>query len=55
MINSNFKVACVQLSTGTDIATNLPAVLELIRSAKDNGADLIITPEQTLLMANSKK
>ena len=55
MINSNFKVACVQLSTGTDIATNLPAVLELIRSAKDNGADLIITPVQTLLMANSKK
>jgi deaminated glutathione amidase len=55
MINSNFKVACVQLSTGTDITTNLPPVLELIRSAKDNGADLIITPEQTLLMANSKK
>lgn len=55
MIDSSFKVACIQLTTGTNIDLNLSHVVELIKSAKYSGANLIITPEQTLLMAKSKE
>jgi predicted amidohydrolase len=40
-----FKAACVQLNAARDIEPNIRAASELVRRARDTGADLIMTPE----------
>jgi predicted amidohydrolase len=40
-----FTAACVQLNSGRDIEPNIRAAGELVRRARDAGADLIMTPE----------
>ncbi len=50
---TSLKVACVQLNTGADMAANLAAVGDLVRRARDDGADLITLPENTAMMAES--
>ena len=40
-----FKAACVQTTAVPEIEPNLKAVGDLIRRARDQGADLIMTPE----------
>jgi predicted amidohydrolase len=42
-----FKVACVQLNAARDIAPNIVAASALIREAKAQGAEFILTPENT--------
>jgi predicted amidohydrolase len=40
-----FTAACVQLNSGRDIEPNVRAASDLVRRARDAGADLIMTPE----------
>jgi deaminated glutathione amidase len=40
-----FTAACVQLNSGRDIEPNLRIASDLVRRARDAGADLIMTPE----------
>ena len=54
-LNSNrFKVACIQMNTGMDISKNLDNLQKKMEFAANSGANLIVTPEQTLLMAKNK-
>ena len=52
---SHFVAACVQLRASRDVACNIEAALGHVRTAAGNGADLIITPEQTALMELDRK
>jgi len=49
-MTSRFKAACIQLNTGADIAANLGAAADLVRRARDDGADFIALPENANLM-----
>lgn len=49
-----FKAACVQVNAGTEIEPNLKAAGDLIRRARDGGADLITTPENVSMLANGR-
>jgi predicted amidohydrolase len=40
-----FKAACIQLNAGREIEPNIRAASELVRQAREAGADLIMTPE----------
>ena len=40
-----FVAACVQLNSGREIAPNIRAASDLVRRAREAGADLIMTPE----------
>jgi predicted amidohydrolase len=46
-MSAAFKVACVQLNAARDIAPNIAAASALIRKAKAQGAQFILTPENT--------
>jgi predicted amidohydrolase len=46
-----FKAACVQLRSSDDVQENIKCTTELIRDAKRKGADFVLTPENTTLMA----
>jgi deaminated glutathione amidase len=48
---SSFKVGLIQMRSGLDPAANLAAVLELIDQAKEAGADYVLTPEMTNILA----
>ncbi len=41
----SFTAACIQLTSGREIAPNIAAASDLVRRARDAGADLIMTPE----------
>jgi deaminated glutathione amidase len=49
-MSRKFKVACVQLNAGREIAPNIAAASALIREAKAAGAEFILTPENTGLI-----
>ncbi|MBT6427915.1 MAG: carbon-nitrogen hydrolase family protein, partial [Rhodospirillaceae bacterium] len=51
----SFKVACVQVNSGNDIAENIAAVTPLIRSAAKDGARLITTPECVTMMEDGRE
>jgi predicted amidohydrolase len=46
-MSAAFKVACIQLNSGRDLAPNIAAASALIREAKAAGAQFILTPENT--------
>jgi deaminated glutathione amidase len=48
---SSFKVGLIQMRSGLDPAANLAAALELIDQAKEAGADYVLTPEMTNILA----
>jgi len=48
---STFKVGLVQLRSGLDPAANLLAASRLIEEAKAGGADYVLTPEMTNILA----
>ena len=48
-----FRVACLQMQTGNDLAANLASVVEMAREAARAGARFILTPEYTLMMDGS--
>ncbi len=47
---SRFKVACVQLNSGRELAPNIAAASVLIREACAAGAQLVLTPENTAMV-----
>lgn len=49
------KVACVQISSGDDIATNTARAEHFIREAAAGGAQLICLPENVFLMQDAKQ
>ncbi|HVJ52262.1 MAG TPA: carbon-nitrogen hydrolase family protein [Aliidongia sp.] len=44
------KVACIQVSAGPDPAPNIASVGELVRRARDDGAEFILTPENVVMI-----
>jgi deaminated glutathione amidase len=52
---AKFNVACVQLCAGRDVAANVAIASDMIADAARQGAQLIVTPEQTTLMEHKSK
>ena len=50
-----FTAACVQLASDIEPEANVKAVLEAIRSARDAGADFVLTPETTDMMEMKRR
>jgi deaminated glutathione amidase len=50
-----FTVACVQFTAGPDPEPNIAVVSDLIRRARDQGADLITTPEASNFIESGEK
>ncbi|MDR3497703.1 MAG: carbon-nitrogen hydrolase family protein [Parvibaculum sp.] len=50
-----FIAACVQLRAGREVAPNVEAAAALIAQAADEGADFILTPENTSIMEAERK
>ena len=48
-----FKVACVQLNSGNDLAANLQAAERAVRAAVTQGAQLVMLPEYAVLLDGS--
>lgn len=48
-----FRVACLQMQTGNDLAANLASVKSMSRAAVESGAQLVLTPEYALMMDGS--
>ncbi|HUZ74999.1 MAG TPA: carbon-nitrogen hydrolase family protein [Stellaceae bacterium] len=44
-MSAGFAAACIQLSAGREIGPNVAAAADLVRRARDQGADFILTPE----------
>jgi predicted amidohydrolase len=49
------KVSCIQLSSGENYQENLKKYLYFVKKAIYKGADLILTPETTSIVTDSKK
>jgi len=49
-VSGRFKAACIQLSSAREVEPNILAASALIRAARDEGADLIMTPEVSDMM-----
>ena len=49
--NSTFKVGLIQMRSGLDPQANLASALRLIDEAKRSGADYVLTPEMTNILA----
>lgn len=47
---TSLRAACIQMRSTTEVAPNIEAVSDLIRSAASEGADFIATPEMTNLL-----
>ncbi len=47
-------VACIQLCSGLDVASNVRMAADLVREAADKGAQYVLTPENTALMDEDK-
>jgi predicted amidohydrolase len=54
-MTETFKVACVQLTSARDFAPSIAAAGDLIRAARDAGADFITTPECVTMLEPSGK
>ncbi len=48
-----FRAACLQLNSGSDLAINLANVKSMVAEAARNGAQLVLTPEYSLMMDGS--
>lgn len=49
--SGTFKAAMIQMRSGLDPAANIDAAARLIQRAKDEGAEYVLTPEMTNLLA----
>jgi len=49
-MNKKFKAACVQMNSAAEIAPNLESASKFIRAAAADGAQLVMTPENTTLI-----
>ena len=52
---ATFKAACVQNTASNDIERNIARLGQLVRRARDNGADFITTPEVCLMIEQGAK
>ncbi len=52
---STFKAAMIQMRSGLDPVANLASALELIEKAKQAGADYVLTPEMTNILAAKRE
>jgi predicted amidohydrolase len=50
-----FRAACVQLSAGPETAANVAAASDAVRRARDQGADVVLTPEATALLETDRR
>ena len=48
---TTLRAACLQVNAGTDMAANIAAASALARAARDDGADLVVMPENVSMMA----
>lgn len=55
MMEKTFKAACVQMTSGPDIAENLKQAEGFIREAAAAGAQFISTPENTDVLTSTKR
>jgi deaminated glutathione amidase len=49
-MSSDFTVACIQFTAARDPEPNIKVVSDLVRRARDGGADFVLTPETTGLI-----
>jgi len=54
-MSSSFKAACVQISSQLDMDANLEAASALVRDAADNGAQMVLLPENVSLMGTNRE
>jgi predicted amidohydrolase len=54
-MSSAFVAACIQFTAGPDPEPNLQVVCDLIRRARDRGADFIMTPEATNFIESGRR
>jgi predicted amidohydrolase len=54
-MTGRFRLACVQTSTTNQMAANIAAVCQLIREARERGADLIALPEVVAMMEPDRR
>ena len=54
-MSENFTAACVQSTAGSDSEPNLRMVRDLVRRARDVGADLIMTPEASNFVESGRR
>lgn len=47
---SSFNAACIQVTAGRELEPNIAAASELVRRARDAGADLVLMPENVAMM-----
>ena len=55
MTAGGFRAACVQMTSGAEPAANLDQAEAMIRRAAEAGADLVLTPETTDMMAHNRR
>jgi predicted amidohydrolase len=55
MAGREFTVACIQFTAGPDPEPNIAVVSELVRRARDAGADFITTPEASNFIESGQK
>jgi len=46
-MNDAFTAACIQFTSARDYEPNIRVVSDLLRRARDGGADFVMTPENT--------
>ena len=54
-MSTSFTVSCIQFTAGPDPEPNLRVVSDLIRRARDTGADLIMTPEASNFIESGRR
>ena len=54
-MSRSFTAACVQFTAGPDPEPNLRTVCDLVRRARDEGADLIMTPEASNFIESGRR
>ena len=54
-MSATFTAACVQFTAGPDAEPNLRAVSDLIRRARDAGADFVMTPEASNFIESGRR
>ena len=55
MAGREFTAACIQFTAGPDPEPNIAVVSDLIRGARDAGADFITTPEASNFIESGEK
>lgn len=52
-MSKSFRAACLQFNSGSDFAANLATVKNMVTEAAGSGAQLVLTPEYSLMMDGS--